>query len=256
MRTLSRSTQNVADLVDQLIRSNDCHPIRVLTQAELQHPLQILESPPAAAGDAQGHEDPVAAAVRRADHDVHCGTWSGSATFGTFSPALLAMSFIYADLENGSGDSADRGHRRPFRPRVAGAAAAAHRAAAEHHSDAASFYASCSACPRCITRCPAIGAEVVLLADGHPDDPDRAVSRECRRRRADAHDQARRRHAGRRDACATWCWVRSRSATLCSRTPRPTSSRSPCSSCLGGIRGYRLTELWRFRDLVETGEAA
>ena len=53
----------------------------------------------------------------------------GLGTFGTFSPALLAMSFIYADLKP-AWRSCDRGYGRPGGPRVLGEAAAADGAAA------------------------------------------------------------------------------------------------------------------------------
>ena len=59
----------------------------------------------------------------------------GLGTFGTFSPALLAMSFIYADLKTGLAILVIVDCRRPGRPHVPGAAATADGAAAEHHPD-------------------------------------------------------------------------------------------------------------------------
>ena len=94
------------------------------------------------------------------------------------------------------------------------------------------------------------------VADGHPHDLDRALPRDRRRRRPDVRLEAGGRARSSSPRCATWCSDGTRSATGCSTYPEVHFFTIAAFILLGRYAGYRLTELWRFRDLVEPSEPA
>jgi 7 transmembrane helices usually fused to an inactive transglutaminase/Transglutaminase-like superfamily len=246
------STQNVADLIANFsIKRLPSDPR--LTEAELQHPLQILNLRRL---PLEMHTVmkillllPLAALITAILRNV-----VGLATFGTFSPSLLAMSFIYADLKTGLAillvvvivGLIGRGSLERLRlltvPRLSiiltgVILCVVFGVSALHYS------------------MPGIGAEVVLL-------PIVIMTNLIERFHVSADEDGLMftiKLAVGTLVVAMLCYLvlgSEQVGNFVLTYPEAHFFTIAVFIVLGRYTGYRLTELWRFRDLVETGEPA